>query len=63
MGWEGTDFNNNHLVSSTMMLPHFYQQHGADMYNNQRMFKYDLPSYAKNKIPNPKAQENCTNAK
>src|SRR3990167_2312583 len=43
IGWEGTDFNGNYLVTTSQMLPNFAKQNGGDMFENQKILKYTKP--------------------
>jgi hypothetical protein len=43
IGWEGTDFNGNYLVTTSQMLPNFAKQNGGDMFENQKILKFEGP--------------------
>lgn len=43
IGWEGTDFNGNYLVTTSQMLPNFAKQNGPDMFENQKILKFAKP--------------------
>lgn len=57
IGWEGTDFNGNYLVTTSQMLPNFAKQNGDDMFNNQKTLKFEK-SVTSRANRDAKAQEN-----